>query len=266
MRSKQQQKRWTALGLGAAALLGAFMLWPARPSPAADQPAAAEAAAAAKAPGVTGKVLFKGEAPKRQPLDTKSAPGCAQHEAPLSEDVVVNDNGTLRNVVVYVKEGLDAGAADRVPAPTKPVTIDQKGCQYTPHVVAVRVGQPLVVSNSDPTLHNVHGFPFDNPPFNVLQSNKGITSTFKLTTPEEAIPLKCDVHPWMLAWVFVFDHPYYAITGADGTFSLPAALPPGEYKLVAWHEKYGAREQQVKVEEGQPAPAVEFTFDPAEKK
>jgi plastocyanin len=240
-------------------------VWSTPKGAAAQKPAAAEPAnAEAEAAGLTGKVLFKGEAPKRERLDTKGAPGCDQHEAPLSEDVVVNDDGTLRNVVVYVKEGLDPGAADRAPVPARAVTMDQRGCQYVPHVVALRVGQPLTVGNSDPTLHNVHGFPFDNAPFNVLQNTKGASNTFKFAVAEEAISLKCDVHPWMRAWIFVFDHPYYAITGADGSFALPA-LPPGEYKLVAWHEKFGTREQQVKVEVGQAPPAVEFTFEAPQK-
>lgn len=193
---------------------------------------------------VAGKVSFDGAAPKAARLNMNADPVCAKgHKAPVfSEEVVVNKNGTLKNVLVYVKEGLGGKKFD---APSSKVVFDQVGCQYTPHVLGIQTGQELMVKNSDPTLHNVHSLSKENPQFNVAQPKKGMTLTKKFDKTE-SFKVKCEVHTWMNAWITVFNHPFYAVTSDDGSFSLKK-LPAGDYTIEAWHEKYGAQTMKVKV-------------------
>jgi plastocyanin len=193
---------------------------------------------------VMGKVSFEGAAPKGARLKMNADPVCMKaHKNPVtSEEIVVNPNGTLRNVMIYVKEGL---GAKKYEAPAQKVEFDQQGCVYTPHVVGLQTGQELVVKNSDPTLHNVHSLSKDNPQFNVAQPKKGMILTKKFDKTE-TFKVKCEVHTWMNAWIGVFSHPFYAVTGSDGSFSLKK-LPAGDYTIEAWHEKYGAQTVKVKV-------------------
>ncbi len=193
---------------------------------------------------VSGKVSFDGAAPKAQRVKMNADPVCmkAHKEAVVSEEVVVNANGTLKNVLVYVKDGLGSKKFD---APTKKVEFDQVGCVYTPHVLGIQTGQELVVKNSDPTLHNVHSLSKDNPSFNVAQPKKGMILTKKFDKPE-TFKVKCEVHTWMNAHIGVFAHPFFAVTSDDGSFSLKK-LPAGDYTIEAWHEKYGAQTMKVKV-------------------
>jgi plastocyanin len=193
---------------------------------------------------VTGKVSFVGTAPKPARLMMNADPVCMrQHKEPVfSEDVIVNKNGTLRNVLVYVKEGLGNKKFD---APSQKVIFDQQGCSYHPHVLGIQTGQELEVVNSDPTLHNVHSLSKENPQFNVAQPKQGMKLTKKFDKPE-TFKVKCEVHTWMGAYIGVFNHPFYAVTGDDGTFSLKK-LPAGDYTLEAWHEKYGVQTMKVKV-------------------
>jgi plastocyanin len=166
-----------------------------------------------------------------------------QHKEQIfGEEVVVNKNGTLKNVVVYVKEGLGGKKFD--PPATK-VVFDQKGCQYKPHVLGLQTGQELEVVNSDPTLHNVHSLSKENPQFNVAQPKIGMKLTKKFDKAE-SFKVKCEVHTWMGAYMHVFSHPFYAVTGDDGTFSLKK-LPAGDYTIEAWHEKYGVQTMKLKV-------------------
>ncbi len=201
--------------------------------------------ASAFAGDVTGKVVFEGAAPKAAILRMDADKVCkAAHKEPQrSEEVVVNANGTLKNVLVYVKEGLGNRKFD---AAAKKVTLDQIGCIYVPHVVGIQTGQELEVINSDPTLHNVHSLSKENPPFNVAQPKKGMKLTKKFQKAE-VFKVKCEVHPWMGAYIGVFSHPFFAVTGEDGTFTL-AKLPAGEYTVEAWHEKYGTQTGKVKVD------------------
>jgi plastocyanin len=165
------------------------------------------------------------------------------HKAPVfGEEVVVNKNGTLKNVLVYVKDGLGGKKFD---APSTKLEFDQKGCEYTPHVLGIQTGQELEIINSDPTLHNVHSLSKDNSQFNVAQPKQGMKLTKKFDKPE-TFRVKCEVHTWMGAYIGVFPHPYFAVTGGDGSFSLKK-LPPGEYTIEAWHEKYGVQTMKVKV-------------------
>lgn len=198
----------------------------------------------AMAGDVSGKVSFDGAAPKAARVNMNADPICMKaHKDPVfSQEVVVNKNGTLKNVLVYVKEGLGGKKFD--PPATK-VTFDQNGCQYSPHVLGIQAGQELVVTNSDPTLHNVHSLSKENPQFNVAQPKKGMTLTKKFDKLE-TFKVKCEVHTWMNAWMTVFNHPFFAVTGDDGSFDLKK-LPAGDYTIEAWHEKYGVQTMKVKV-------------------
>jgi plastocyanin len=200
--------------------------------------------ASALAGDVTGKVSFEGTAPKAARIMMNADPVCMKaHKAPVfGEEVVVNKNGTLKNVLVYVKDGLGGKKFD---APSTKLEFDQKGCEYTPHVLGIQTGQELEIVNSDPTLHNVHSLSKDNAQFNVAQPKQGMKLTKKFDKPE-TFRVKCEVHTWMGAYIGVFSHPYFAVTGDDGSFSLKK-LPPGEYTIEAWHEKYGVQTMKVKV-------------------
>jgi hypothetical protein len=207
---------------------------------------------------VAGKVMFDGEPPERDDINMSAVPQCAeQHANPVpDETIVVNEDGTLANVVVYVSEGLPAG--QEFPVPQEPAVLDQVGCQYVPHVLPMMVGQEIRVKNSDPFLHNVHSFAVANEAFNKGQPNIDPGMPVGPMRVPETFTVKCDVHPWMQCQFVVLEHPFFAVTGDDGAFSL-AGLPPGEYTLTAWHEKLGTRQAQVTVEEGQAAEAT-FTF------
>jgi plastocyanin len=225
----------------------------------ASSGAAAPAAPAvdpAIAATVTGKVTFTGTAPAPAPIKLSADPYCEKANPGLkTENEVVGTDGSVGNVFVYVKDGL----GDRTfPAPSTPVILDQKGCHYTPHVLGIQVGQPLQIVNSDDTLHNIHGLPKANREFNQGQPIQGMKMTHTFSTKEVMIPFKCDVHAWMNAWIGVLDHPYYAVTSTDGTFSLKG-LPPGTYTIEAWHERLGTQTQTVTVGEKE-TKDVAFTF------
>lgn len=206
----------------------------------------------AKTGTIAGKAIFKGEAPPRKKIDTAADPNCCKdHPEPMTEDVVVDKENGLKNVVIYVKEGLEEGKEHKAPA--DPVIVDQVGCVFVPHVACLMVGQKLKVTNSDNTLHNVHGLPRKGSEFNDVQNKKGSFTEYSFKEPEmPGFIIKCDVHSWMKSYVWVFPHPYFAVSKEDGTFSLPP-LPPGEYSVEVWHEKCGKQQHKVKVEEGKKA-------------
>lgn len=193
---------------------------------------------------VTGKVSFQGDPPKAMRLRMNADPVCLkQHAEPVyGEEVVVNKNGTLKNVLVYVKDGL---GGKKFETPKDTVVFNQKSCLYTPHVLGIQVDQELEVKNSDPTLHNVHTLSKVNSPFNIAQPKQGMVFKRKFQKPE-VFKVKCEVHTWMNAYIGVFTHPFYAVTGDDGAFTIKG-LPAGEYTVEAWHEKYGAQTMKVKV-------------------
>jgi hypothetical protein len=233
-----------------------------QPSNTSSAPSAPGAAPATQRvdPGTAGEikgvVTVDGSVPKNQPINMNADPVCASEaKGPQFQDTyVVGDDGkTLGNVFVYVKEGLGNYIYD---TPTQPVTIDQKGCRYHPHVFGIRIGQPLEIINSDPTLHNVHAMPTGNQEFNIGQPIQGMKTTHTFTKKEVLVPFKCDVHGWMTAYVGVLDHPYFAVTEQDGTFDLKT-LPPGTYTIEAVHEKLGRTAQQVTIG---PKETKEITF------
>lgn len=222
----------------------------------AETPPPDSPTAPAGSASIQGTVMFAGTPPAPQPLKMDADPQCLlQHEEPVhSQEVVVNSNGTLRYVFVYVKDGSEGQASP----PSKPVVFDQQGCQYRPHVLGIQVNQPLEIVNSDPTLHNVNCKPTKSQPFNLAQPTKGMKATKKFTAPEIMVKCACNVHPWMAAYIGVVAHPYFGVTGEDGGFMI-ANLPAGDYTLEAWHEKYGTKTQTVSVGDGETA-QVEFAF------
>lgn len=204
---------------------------------------------------ISGTVHFEGTPPERQPLDVDRECMENREDPPLSETVVVNENGTLKWVFVHVTGGL----GDRTfPVPEEPVVLDQEGCMYQPHVFGVQAGQPIEIRNSDPFQHNIHALPETNRPFNFSQPVQGMTQERVFRAPEVPVQIKCDVHGWMQAWAGVVEHPYHNTTGDDGAFTLEN-LPAGEYEIEAWHEQYGTQTQTVTVEEDGSA-TVDFTF------
>lgn len=175
----------------------------------------------------------------------------------FSEDVVISDKGTVANVFIYLKSGVKPsnGGVEK----TEPIVLDQRGCQYIPHVWGVRVQQPFTILNSDPTLHNVHSLAKLNPNFNVGMSAQGQKIEKKFTKPEVMVRIKCDVHGWMYTYVGVMDHPYFAVTDLSGKFLLKN-VPPGEYQLAAWHEKLGEKIESIIVTPTEAARKIDFSF------
>ncbi len=217
---------------------------------------------AADTASVSGKVAFEGTPPKAKKIKVDADPKCAEMhmDEPLyTQEVQVNENGTLRNVFVYVKSGLEGKTFE---PPKTPAELDQEGCMYHPHVFGMQAKQPLKIKNSDDTLHNIHAMPTKSKEFNIGQPNKGMEMTRTFATPEVMVKFKCDVHPWMSAYAGVLDHPFYSVTGADGSFAIKG-LPAGEYVIEAWHEKYGAQTQTVKVGDGE-AKEIQFAFKAGE--
>ena len=199
----------------------------------------------ASAGTVRGTVKFQGDRPARQVLRVAGDKVCEALTAknpPVLEEVVVNENSTLRNVVVYISKGWPDDAPKKSPGSRQ--TIVQQNCQFYPHVLAVQSGQEVEIQSRDETLHNVNILPKNNPRFNKTSFGKDSPALLKFEKPELAIKVKDDIHPWMVAWVAVFDHGDFAVTGEDGTFQIPD-LPPGEYVINAWHEKFGQTETPV---------------------
>ena len=217
-------------------------------APAAEAPAAA--VDTANAGGVNGSVTYAG-ADTDTPIAMNADPVCASlHQTPVDTNEIALKDGKLGNVFVYVKSGLEGKS---FPAPAEKKEIDQVGCQYTPRVLGVQVGQPVTIKNTDATLHNVHALCVDNPQVNFGMTGAGQSRDLTFAAPER-FAVKCDVHPWMRAHVYVFDHPFFAATGGNGRFEI-TGLPPGEHTLVFSHPFLGDREQKIVARDSEPAEA-----------
>jgi plastocyanin len=181
-------------------------------------------------------VSYTGPVPAPKPINMAGTPACAAlHPQPVDDQSLVVDDGHLVNAVVYIQSGFNGRP---FAPPSEPVEINQQGCLYHPHVAAVMVGQALRFKNSDREAHNVHGRPKVAEAWNFLMSRPDSTRDVYLRKPEIGIPVGCDVHPWMRAYVSVFDNPYFAVTPASGRVSL-APVPPGTYVVGVWHETLG---------------------------
>jgi plastocyanin len=213
---------------------------------------------AVAASAVTGTVTYAGKVPNLRPLSMDADPACAaKHDSPVANEVLVLGPGSkLANVLVRIKSPVAGSHA----TPAQPAVIDQDGCQYHPHVLGVMVGQTLKIKNSDGLLHNVHALPKVNTPFNMAMPANRTEADHKFGKEEGMFLVKCDVHPWMSAYVGVFSHPFFAVSGEDGKFSI-ADVPDGTYELEAWHEKLGVQTGKVTVAAGKPA-TVDFSFAP----
>jgi hypothetical protein len=222
-------------------------------------PAAAAPAAAAGTASIAGKVAFDGTVPPAEKVKLNADPKCAaMHKEGLERWQLHVKDGGLADVLVYVK----SGAKGTYPPPTEPVVLDQQGCDYHPHMVVMRAGQPLKIRNSDDTLHNIHPRPTQNQEFNIGQPRQGMESVREgekgFAKPEVMIPVGCDVHPWMRAFISVLDNPFYAVTKEDGTFEIKG-LPAGEYEIEALHGKLKGQTEKVTVKDGEAA-KLDFTF------
>jgi len=230
---------------------------PTAPKTEAAAPVAAPAAAGSAS--VSGKVHFEGTVPPPEKVKLNADPKCAaMHKEGLERAQIQVKDGGLADVVVYVK----SGPKGTYPPPSEPAMLDQKGCDYSPHMLAMRAGQPLKIRNSDDTLHNIHPRPKLNPEFNIGQPRQGMESVREgekgFTKPEILIPVGCDVHPWMRAYISVFDHPFFAVTSEDGSFEIKG-LPAGEYEIEALHSKLKEQTQKLTIKDGEAA-KLDFTY------
>jgi plastocyanin len=213
--------------------------------------------APAAAPGtIRGTVRLNGPVPKRKTFKMDAEPPCLKFHSGrvLSEEFVVDPYGNVQWAFVYVKSGVSGKVP---PAPTEPVVMDQVSCIFTPHVVGVRAGQPILFVNSDALLHNVHAIAVTNKEFNFGLPKPG-SETKVFDKPEIMVPVKCDVHPWMKSYVGVLDHPYFSVTNAVGSYAIEA--PAGNYLVAVWHEKCGPAQAWVAVGSGQTS-TYDFVLD-----
>lgn len=229
--TRERRTRATGNRLWLAASLAAVALWP---------------GIAGAASSVSGTITFTGKAPTLKPLAMDADPACAKkHSAPVANELLLLGSGnTMGNILVSVTKGLPAGK--KYPAPSTPVVLDQNGCQYKPHVMGIMVGQPYKILNSDGVLHNIHTLPQVNRPFNRAMPATVKEASTSFDKEEPIFHVKCDVHPWMSAYIGVFTHPFFSVTGADGKYTI-SGLDPGTYELTAWHERLGTQTATITV-------------------
>ncbi|MBX3396482.1 MAG: carboxypeptidase regulatory-like domain-containing protein [Phycisphaerae bacterium] len=217
----------------------------------ADSPASAELFGTA---AIRGKVHFEGTRPVPKPLPMSGDAVCSRAAAVLDPSKIVNPDGTVPNVFVYIKQGI----SQRYPAPAEPVLLDQVGCMYVPHVFGIQVGQTLTIRNSDPTAHNVHSLATKNNKFNFAQPTAGMTRNEKFTREEIMVKVKCDVHGWMSTYAGVLNHPFFAVTSDTGEFEI-TRLPAGQYTVEIWHETFQKQQSQITLKAGETAD-LNFTY------
>ena len=211
---------------------------------------------------ISGTVTYSGAVPALKPIQMDADPGCAKKHGspPANEMLVLGEGNTMANVFVRVKSGL---AKKDYPAPTQPAVIDQRGCRYAPHILGVLKGQKVKILNSDGLLHNVHALPKVNKEFNKAMPASVTETEVTFTEEEGMFTIKCDVHPWMGAHVQVMSHPFFAVTGKDGKFTIPN-LPPGTYEIEAWHEKLQTKTTSVTIA-GDETKTADFSFSPPQR-
>jgi hypothetical protein len=230
-------------------------------SPSPNHAIATEVIGAHKQPfgnnAIVGRVFFQGEAPTPKIIRMNQDPACEQEGSATvySEEVVINSDGALANVFVYIKAGL---GSRRYATPETPIILDQRHCRYVPRVFGIQIGQTLKILNGDRTLHNVHASAESNKSFNLAMSAAEKVRTRVFDHAEVMIPLRCNVHPWMIAYAGVLEHPFFSVTDTTGGFKL-SALPAGEYEIEAWHELFGRLVQNVKLAEAETT-TIAFTF------
>ncbi len=216
---------------------------------------------------IKGKVIYDDKPKPPKKINPGVDPYCAKHKI-YDDSLRMTRKGELSNIFVYVttcslEEEMDV---EKLEVPKEPVVLDQKGCQYEPHVFGLMSGQTLEVRNSDKTNHNVHGLPKKNKEFNFGQPKPGMVKKLTDLKKEETFMIKCDVHAWMSTWCHIMEHPYFATTDSKGEFEI-TGLPPGEYDLVFWHESETTVEKKsIKVEEGKPADVGEVKFKIEQKR
>lgn len=206
---------------------------------------------------ITGKIIYDGEKPKLKEIKMDADPVCVSHNssAVYPQSIELGANNELGNIFVHIKSGLPK---KDYPTSTEEVVIDQKGCMYHPHVVGAMVNQTVKILNPDGTLHNVHALPKTNAEFNLAMPKFRTEVTKTFDKAEFMFPIKCDVHPWMGAWVSVMGHPFFNVTKEDGIYTI-GNLPAGEYEVEAWQEKLGAQTAKVTLAEGE-TKELNFTF------
>ena len=212
---------------------------------------------------LSGRVNFDGKPPKKRSIKMDADPVCgSSHKEPVyNQSFIINEAGYLQNVLVYLKDVKYNGNT-----PDTQAVLDQNGCMYSPHVQGMMVGQDLLIKNSDATLHNIHGLPKLNPEFNFAMPKVVKEKAIKMAKAENFIKIKCDVHSWMKAYISVFDHPYFAVTDDSGHYQIDN-IPPGDYEVIAWQEKFKDKTLNASVTVSDSASAQNFTFvKPSKKK
>jgi plastocyanin len=199
----------------------------------------------ATAGSISGTIRFTGQRPVLKPIDMSNEPACVEaHKGKAyDESLVASRAGKLANAFIYVKSGLEGKRFD---TPATPVVIDQKGCWFHPRVLGIQVGQTLEVANDDPVTHNIHPMAEVNREWNHSQGAGDPPINRRFLHPELMIPVKCNIHSWMHAWIGVVDNPYFAVSKEDGTYTI-ANLPPGTYTIAVWQEVLGTQERQVTI-------------------
>jgi plastocyanin len=253
----KQTKVWLVLSIALSLVLAAAC-GGAKTEPNTNTPGAGDTAAApysGPTGTVSGVVSFNGTAPAPKKIDTSADPVCGQKNPNLSTDDTVVTDGKLANTFVYIKEGTVEGGKKIADyswtAPTTAVQLDQNGCHYVPHVLGVQVNQKVSITNSDATQHNIHPTPKLNPEWNQTQANGAAPIEKSFARPEVLIPVKCNQHPWMKAYIGVMKTPFFAVSAKDGAFEIKG-VPPGKYTVVAWREG-GANGQEKTMEVTVPA-------------
>ena len=208
---------------------------------------------------VSGTITFEGSAPKMKPLRMDADPVCvANNEVkPRKEWLILGKDNGVKNMLVYVKESKSGSLSKNYDAPKDAAVIDQKGCVYVPHVLGIMTGQQLDILNSDGTLHNIHALPKVNKEFNKAMPRSKKLMSVKFDKSEDPFKIKCDVHPWMGAYLGVFDHPYFAVTDDSGSYTI-SGLPAGKYVIEAWHEKLGTQTADITVDDS--GASQDFSF------